>query len=482
MNDHSITLKNKIALRNKLLAGLSALAPGQDFRKRLLGGSSMAAILAVGIAVGVAQVSPAYAADIEIDNADGTTDGLFANDADTIINTVDDTDFLSVVLSAKANDTIATIDSDFSATITLTDSDATAANTFIVTGAVGIESGTTLTLLFGNTKSDSSGTDGIEALTMTVGGNIGDELTGTATGGTLVLQGANDVTGDFGGVFTAAGDVTLTALTVTAGDGGTNEGSGMTVTLGNASGDTINILTLTATGGAGGGTDAGGASLITVTGTLSDATGGIDINGGAGLVAVAGGTAKIVITEAVAALSGAVTIDGGAAGSTTGAGATAELETTAGLTASSVFTITGGIGASGAGDADGGAATLDVNGAFVTTKAVTFAGGAAGTGTTDAANGGAALGEFASTIDVLGLTLTGADGGANAANVGGAATVTVAAGATVGASGITMTAGDGGAFAGAARAGRRAVECDGATGRNGGDVWTRYAAFRLVER
>ena len=268
----------------------------RKFRENLLGGTAIVAVVAVGMTVGVPQfAAPASAADIQVDNTDGADGGAFGN-IDDIVNTVDDaTDFLFAEIDAdagNADEIIRNIDNfNFDGAISVSDTNNIAANALNITGFVDITAGKTLTLVLGNQKVDSSGIDTTKNTTVAVTGNIGG-TNGTTVGGALVISGANDLTGDFDAVFTAAGNVLASALTVNGGTGATDEGASATVTLGNASTDTINIATITANGGTSA-ADLGGVTQITVTGTLSDATGGIDINGGTGGTGKAGGGATV---------------------------------------------------------------------------------------------------------------------------------------------------------------------------------------------
>ncbi|WP_135081912.1 autotransporter outer membrane beta-barrel domain-containing protein [Terasakiella sp. SH-1] len=418
----------------------------KTFKKALLGGMSVVAFTAM---VGLS--STALAADQELDNADGAAaDGLPA-DADSIVNTSDDAaDFLQIDLTANADDQITNIDSDYDGTLILVDGEATAANTLKATGYMDIASGTTFTIFMGNDTTDSSGNDALQSVTLNVEGTTGQDGASTLTrGGTLVIQGANDVTGDFDGTVALDGSVKLTALTATSGNGATDEGSDITVTLGDAAADTIDISTITLSGGQGN-ADNGGDTQVTVTGTLSDVTGGIDVNGGASAGAGDGGSSTITIAENVSALSGAVTVDGGSA-SAGGAGGAAVLDINGTMNATSNFTVTGGAASSG-GAGNGGAASIDAEGAFTTTGTLTLAGGNGSAGGTGA--GGAASADFNSqAVSVGGLTMTGGNGADTTVSGGGDSSIANVGALTIGSSGMTLTGGNGGGAAGASTGG-----------------------------
>lgn len=370
----------------------------QVFRKRLMGGASMAAILAVGIAVGVTNGNVAYAGSLDPDgDSEGNNSVLDpANDGtSTLDNTDTDGHFGEIIV--VSNETVASANFDNSATLYVTaDVDGSTARTLTVTAYFDIASGKTLTLILGDTEVAGGGV-GTDDITIALGTTLGEAGATTLTrGGTLAISGVNTLGKT--GTLTVAGNTLMTTISQTAGIGGNDVGFALVGTYGDStSGDTFNVTTFTATGAAGaaGAAKAGGSSTVTVTAAATIGTGGMAVEGGisgANTGANAGGAATATMAG-TSSISGAVTVLGGAAN----------------------------ISANHDG-ADGGAAALTFTGTVTSTSTLTITGGAGDTNSDSHGDGGAA--SVTITVDATFSAIELNDGVTRTGSVGGVATLT----------------------------------------------------------
>ena len=440
-----------------------------NFKARLLSGSSIAAVLAVGVVIGTnVATNVAHAANV---NITGTAGGA------TAILTINTPQFATAgafgsITTAGTNIVVSAMSVTESGTLYVNEAQA---NTLTM-NTIAITSQKTLDVKLGFNTAGAAGALANTQLNIT--GNV------TAAGGIMNVAVrdnlANTQTLDF-----TIGTVTLGTLTLTGGTGGsTATGSALTISDFAAA---ANITNLTFTGGSGGlsGGVGGAVILTTTTGvwtgsqlTFQGGQGGAGANnvlaaGGAGgaigtsaVTAASIGNVTIASGNAGAAGNGGANIAGGAAGAGGAiAGMTVTGLVTGDLTITSGNASAGGIGSTsavgGAGGAGGATIITNIVASTVGDVVITSGDGSnAGVGAVGfvggvGANGGiltltAFGGTGGTTSDVTvtsGSGGTGADGidtaSGAAGGAGGAVILTEISEATVIAGALSITAGDG---------------------------------------
>lgn len=404
----------------------------KNLKQRLLSGSSMAAVLAIGVVVGLS--GHAHATDV----AAGTAGAATPLPAGTITTTQDDA---FGFIDANGTVAITGLTIDHNTTIYVSDSSTGGEAVTFGTAAPTIASGKSLTFILGA---------GVNGSGLAVAAGVGHaDLTFsqdvTATGATISIVGvAAEDAGDGSAVDFAAA-LNAGTLNVTGGAGGAAIGSAVTLTdVTNAS--AITTVNLKAGAGANGlGNFAGGGLTITDFGTAGAWTGTtMTIAGGAGGSAVASsatdsgdGGAVATGSKTTGALNGNVVIAGGNAG-------------TAGAAI---------VGTAGGNAGDGGAVVShSINGAITGSLTVTGgAGSSAGGSSSNAVGGTGGVGGQVTLATVhsatANVTATAGSGGDGADGIaasgslggnGGAITLTDAAATAVIGGNFAVTSGSGG--------------------------------------
>lgn len=440
---------------------MMGLNGSQGIRARLLSGTSMAVILAVGIAVGSA--GPAMAVNITSTNAGAAT---AQGDNDTLtFGTANAFGFIDTTGGTINNVTTTSVSED--GTLYIDDSGNAGNTTIDFDGAVTIESGKTLTVEMATDNTGGAGSD----ITLIFSGTVGDSA------GTLVINSRdNSAVGDANKVDFELG-ITLSALTLNGGDGGA-AAIGSTLELIDITTNSA-ITTLTMTGGTGATGDDFNGGVLTITLVAGDISGTTyTIGGGAGGAGDSDadggdGGAIVEVAHTGAVSSTTFTIQGGAGaiggtGGAGGAGGAVAFADMNGAITSTDLKILGGTGSiglasddSGIGGVGGAVTDADFDGAVGSIVTITGGtGGAGGAGTTaagaDGGAGGAVAGVEFTALVTGNVTLTGGVGGNAGASTlgiggvggaGGAVSVTQGGvGFTTGITGVlTLTGGAGGA-------------------------------------
>lgn len=286
-----------------------------NFKKLLLAGTAV-------VAIGAFTAGQARADEEIVGTVAAPTD-LSAITAEQLTNIVDDQASAddAAYINTNGGKTATNIIIDTNATVGFFDGTAGGDN-IAFSGFADIASGTTLTLVGGNSEADGSGTDGAGAVTLSIAGSLGETgATSLTRGGSLIFTGSDDETnGGAAANLTVGGNTLLTAISVLGGDaGGTEGGTSVTATFGDTSADTFNLSgNLAVTGGNGdaAGARSGGTSTTTINGVATIAgnttvTGGNDLAGGGN-----GGAASLVLNDGARG-TGTLTVTGGTG---TGAG------------------------------------------------------------------------------------------------------------------------------------------------------------------